>query len=73
MCVGSPKVPKQSAAEAQQIPIRQPVLLPDNGDVSVVAGLKNTRRLSTSAMILTGRGGSLGSPTVAAPLGSSGL
>lgn len=67
MCIGAPKAPK-----LQPIPIRQPVILPDNGDPSVVAGLKGQKRLTTSAMILTGRGGTLGSPSIAGPLGSPG-
>jgi hypothetical protein len=68
MCIGAPKMP----AAPPPIPVRQPVILPDNGDPSVVAGLKNQRRLTTSAMILTGRGGTLGSPGIAAPLGNTG-
>lgn len=60
------------ASATQPIPIRQPVLMPDNGDPNVVASLKNQRRLTTSSMILTGKGGSLGSPNIAAPLGSVG-
>lgn len=73
MCIGSPKVPKSAmAASQQQIPIRQPVLLPDNGDTSVIGGLKSTRRLTTSAMILAGKGGTLGSPSVTGPLGAPG-
>lgn len=73
MCIGAPKPPKSAMAAAQAIPIRQPVLLPDNGDPSVVAGLKNQRRLTSSAMILTGPGGTLGSPTTTGPLGAAGL
>jgi hypothetical protein len=73
MCIGSPKPSQSQMAAAQAIPVRQPVLLPDNGDPTVVAGLKNQRRLTTSAMILTGRGGTLGSPTTTGPIGSSGL
>lgn len=69
MCVGSPPSPPP----VQPIPIRQPVLLPDNGDPAVLAGLKNQRRLTTSAMILTGNGGTLGAPQVAAPLGNTGF
>jgi hypothetical protein len=68
MCVGTPKAP-----QVQDIPIRQPVLLPDNGDPAVVAGLKNQRRLTTSAMILSGNGGSLGAPATTTPLGTTGL
>lgn len=70
MCIGAPKMP--AAATAQPIPIRQPVLMPDNGDPNVVGSLKNQRRLSTSSMILTGKGGTLGSPNVATPLGATG-
>lgn len=69
MCIGAPKMP---ASASQPIPVRQPVLMPDNGDPNVVASLKNSKRLSTSSMILTGKGGTLGSPSVAAPLGSTG-
>lgn len=69
MCIGTPKPP---ASATQPIPIRQPVLMPDNGDPNVLAGLKNPRRLTTSAMILTGKGGTLGSPSIAAPLGNTG-
>lgn len=67
MCMGVPKPPPMTP-----IPTRQPVILPDNGDPTIVAGLKNTRRLASSAMILTGRGGTLGSPSTTAPLGSAG-
>lgn len=70
MCIGTPKPP---AAATQAIPVRQPVIFPDNGDPSVLAGLKNPKRLATSAMILTGKGGTLGSPSIAAPLGTTGL
>lgn len=68
MCVGAPKTPK-----VQDIPIRQPVILPDNGDPAVRMALKNQRRLTTSAMIFGGRGGSLGSPSVSGPLGTGGM
>ena len=68
MCVGTPKPPK-----VQDIPMRQPVLLPDNGDPAVIAGLKNQRRLTSSAMILSGNGGMLGAPSTTAPLGTTGL
>jgi hypothetical protein len=67
MCVGAPKAPTP-----QPIPVRQPVIFPDNGDPSVIAGLKGQRRLTTSAMILTGKGGTLGSPSTTAPLGVTG-
>jgi len=67
MCIGTPKMPA-----AQPIPIRQPVIMPDNGDPNVVASLKNQNRLAMSSMILTGRGGTLGSPSVSGPLGNTG-
>lgn len=67
MC-SAPKTPK-----VQDIPMRQPLLLPDNGDPAVRASLKGQRRLGTSAMIFAGRGGSLGSPSTSGPLGTSGL
>lgn len=77
MCLGSSSnssTSSSAAAAAQQIPIRQPVLLPDNGDPSIVMGLKNQRRLTgSSAMMLTGNGGTLGSPTVTGPIGAAGL
>jgi hypothetical protein len=79
MCLGSSKTSSTSssaaaAAAAQQIPIRQPVLLPDNGDPSVVMGLKNQRRLTgSSMMMLTGNGGTLGSPSVTGPIGAAGM
>lgn len=66
MCIGAPKIPAP-----QPIPVRQPVILPDNGDPSVIGGLKNPRRLAASAMILTGKGGTLGSPMTTAPLGGA--
>lgn len=72
MCIGAPK-PSASAIAAQQIPIRQPVLLPDNGDPAVIAGLKSQRRLTTSAMILTGPGGTLGSPNSTGAVGATTL
>lgn len=68
MCTGSPKTPK-----VQDIPMRQPLLLPDGGDPAVRGALKSQRRLSTSSMIFAGRGGSLGAPSVSGPLGTSGL
>lgn len=71
MCIGAPKAPNLAKDPTQQIPIRQPVLLPDNGDPSTISALKNQRRLTTSAMILTGAGGTLGTPNVSGPIGSS--
>ena len=70
MCVGGakPKTPK-----VQDIPIRQPVLLPDNGDPTVRSGMRGARRLAASSMIFAGRGGTLGSPTTTGPIGTSGL
>jgi hypothetical protein len=68
MCASTPKTPK-----VQDIPIRQPVLLPDNGDPAVRGALRGTRRLTTSAMIFAGRNGSLGMPATSGPLGTSGL
>lgn len=84
MCIGNPFKPKSSStsstspaavAAAQAIPVRQPVLLPDNGDPSVVMTLKNQRRLTGSrAMMLTsGGGGTLGSPNTTGPIGVAGL
>jgi hypothetical protein len=62
-----------STPKVQQVPIRQPVLLPDNGDPSVRAGLTGQRRLTTSAMIFSNKGGTLGMPAVTGPLGASGM
>lgn len=59
MCMSAPKTPK-----VEKIPIHQAVLLPDNGDPTVRAGLKGQRRLTTSAMIFANRGGTLGAPSV---------
>jgi hypothetical protein len=67
MC-STPKTPK-----VQEIPIRQPVLLPDNGDPSVMAALKDRRRLTSSAMIFSTAGGTLGAPSVSGPIGASGM
>jgi hypothetical protein len=70
MCIGAPKPPKLDPNDPRYaIPIRQPVLLPDNGDASIAGAIRNPRRLTTSAMILTGKGG-LGNPTTTAPLGN---
>lgn len=66
MCAPSP--PKMP-----DIPIRQPVLIPDNGDPTVRGALKDPRRMSTSAMIFTGKGGTLGAPATTGPMGGSGL
>ena len=66
MC-STPKTPK-----VQDIPIRQPVLLPDNGDPAVRNALRGSRRLTTSAMIFAGKSG-LGAPTSTGPLGTSGM
>ena len=60
-------------AKVPDIPIRQPVLIPDNGDPTVRAALKGQRRLTTSAMIFSGSQGTLGAPSVSGPIGSSGL
>jgi hypothetical protein len=67
MC-SAPKTPK-----VQDIPIRQPVLLPDNGDPAVRGALRGSRRLTTSAMIFAGKSGAIGMPTTTGPLGTSGL
>jgi hypothetical protein len=67
MC-SAPKTPK-----VQDIPIRQPVLLPDNGDPAVRGALRGARRLTTSAMIFAGKGGTIGMPSSTGPLGTSGL
>ncbi|MFL6728110.1 MAG: hypothetical protein ACJ8FS_16585 [Sphingomicrobium sp.] len=67
MCA-TPKSPK-----LQEIPIRQPVLLPDNGDPTVMAALKDRRRLTSSAMIFSNSGGTLGSPSVSGPIGATGM
>lgn len=64
MCVGTPKTPK-----VEKIPVRQPMLLPDNGDPTVRSSLKGQRRLTTSAMIFSNRGGTLGAPSVSGPIG----
>ena len=66
MCVSTPKAPK-----VQDIPIRAAALLPDNGDPTVQARLKAQRGLTTSAMILANKGGTLGSPMTSTPLGSA--
>ena len=78
MCLSTPKPPKPSAAQlaamkGQDIPIRQPVLLPDGGDPNVVMSLKNRRRLTMGSMMLADRGGTLGSPSTSGPLGAGGL
>lgn len=65
--------PKVKTPKVQDIPIRQPILLPDNGDPSVRNALRNPRRLTTSSMIFAGRGGTLGAPSVTGPIGTSGL
>jgi hypothetical protein len=65
--------PKVKTPKVQDIPLRQAVLLPDNGDPAVRAGLKGQRRLTTSAMIFANRGGSLGAPSVSGPIGTSGM
>lgn len=65
-------IPKPKAPTMPEIPQRQPVLMPDGGDPLVRAGLRGQRRLTTSAMIFS-KGGSLGSPSVSGPIGSSGL
>lgn len=67
MC-STPKTPK-----VQDIPMRQPVLLPDNGDPAVRSALRGSRRLTTSSMIFADRGGTLGAPSVTGPIGTSGL
>jgi len=68
MCVGAPKPPK-----VQPIPDRQPMLLPDNGDPSIAASLRGASgQLRTSSMIFANKNGSLGAPSVAAPLGTGG-
>lgn len=67
MC-SAPKTPK-----VQDIPMRQPVLLPDNGDPAVRGALRGQRRLTTSAMIFAGKNGSLGLPNATGPIGTSGL
>lgn len=59
MCAPKVKTPK-----VEEIPMRQPLLMPDNGDPAVRQALKGQRRLSTSAMIFANRGGTLGAPSV---------
>jgi hypothetical protein len=69
MCAPSPpKTPK-----VEQIPIRQPLLMPDGGDPGIAAGNRRGagRRLSPSAMIFAGRTG-LGAPSVTGPIGLPG-
>jgi len=68
MC--APKTPK-----VEKVPDRQPMLLPDGGDPGVLAALRagsGNGRLRTSAMIFANRAGTLGAPSVAAPLGTKG-
>ena len=78
MCSNPFKPPKPSpaaiaAAKGQDIPIRQPVLMPDGGDPNVVMSLKSRRRLTMGSMIMSGPGGTLGAPSTSSPLGTSGL
>lgn len=66
MCASAPKPPK-----VEKIPIRAAALLPDNGDPSARSAQRNRQRLTTSAMIFTNQG-TLGSPAVSGPLGTTG-
>lgn len=63
MCAPGP--PKMTAAAGTVPPTRMSAVLPDGGDPTVRASLKNMARLSRSAMILTNQSGGLGSPMVA--------
>ena len=66
MC--APKTPK-----VEQIPDRQPLLLPDGGDPGVRMGMRSgSGKLRTSAMIFANRAGALGAPSIATPLGTRG-
>lgn len=65
--------PKIKTPKVEKVPVRQPVLLPDNGDPAVRAALKGQRRLTSSAMIFSNAGGSLGAPSVSGPIGSAGM
>lgn len=49
------------------------MLLPDGGDPTVRMGMKaGSGQLRTSSMIFANRNGTLGAPSIAAPLGTRG-
>ena len=62
-----------SSQKVQDIPDRQPLLMPDGGDPLVRAALRGSGKLRTSAMIFANRSGAIGAPSVAAPLGTRGM
>lgn len=66
MC-SAPKPPK-----VEKIPIRAAAILPDNGDPTVRTANRR-RRLTSSAMIFSNKGGTLGMPSVSGPIGTGGM
>lgn len=69
MCAPSVKTPK-----VEKIPDRQPMLLPDNGDPAAIASARaGSGKLRMSSMIFANRNGTLGAPSIAAPLGTRGM
>ena len=64
MCIGKPKVPK-----VEPIPDRRASVLPDQGDPSVRAAMRNRRKMMPSAMIFTNQG-TLGVPSTTAGTGA---
>ena len=62
-----PKTPK-----VEKLPVRAAAVMPDGGDPIARTAARARRRLTTSAMIFSGKGG-LGAPSVSTPLGTTGM
>lgn len=63
MC--TPKTP-----EVQKTPVRAATKLPDGGDPTRAAYNRSKKRVGPSALIFANKNGTLGAPSVSAPLGA---